>query len=347
LKTIHLINDFNSNFYLDLFSNFKKNDHLVLSSYRVKKHKLNNDYRNLNVIHKYFKNRVLVLSYFFTIIKIYKKKSTIIHTHNSSFEGILALLCKKILGIEFVFTIRNTDISKTIKNKLGVLFFNYILSESKYIVLKTKAYQDFIEEKHQSKIKFIPNGLNQFWIDNFTFEKSKVVNPINIICVADFYYNKNHKNLFTAIESINKTKVVCKLTLVARDQGDCIEEVFKKIKNSEYIHFKGALKKQELLEEYRNADIFCMNSFYETFGLVYLEALSQQLPIIYTLNQGVDGLIPKNYGEGCSTDSLSIEKAILNQINNINNKNYTQVSKEFINSFDWKKIALDYEKLYR
>ena len=92
-------------------------------------------------------------------------------------------------------------------------------------------------------------------------------------------------------------------------------------------------------------DIFCMNSFYETFGLVYLEALSQQLPIIYTLNQGVDGLIPKNYGQGCSTDPLSIEKAILNQISNINNK--TQVSKEFINLFDWKKISIQYEKLYQ
>ena len=32
-----------------------------------------------------------------------------------------------------------------------------------------------------------------------------------------------------------------------------------------------------------------MPSFPETFGLVYVEAMSQGLPIIYTKGQGIDG----------------------------------------------------------
>ena len=33
--------------------------------------------------------------------------------------------------------------------------------------------------------------------------------------------------------------------------------------------------------------IFAMPSFNETFGLVYIEALSQNLPILYTKSEGI------------------------------------------------------------
>lgn len=38
-----------------------------------------------------------------------------------------------------------------------------------------------------------------------------------------------------------------------------------------------------------------MPSHKETFGLVYAEAMSQGLPIIYTKNQGFDGQFPDGY----------------------------------------------------
>ena len=346
MKTVHLINDFNSSFYLDLFSNFNSNNHIVLSSYRVSKHRLNLEYQNINVVHKYIKKRIFVLQYFFVIRRLLKKTHIIIHTHSSSYEGILALMCKFFFGIEYIYTIRNTDVSKTITSKLGRIFFDYLILESKYVVIKSKTYTRFIPEEYKHKIKFIPNGLNQFWINNFIDSKTSNNDVINVLCVADFYCNKNHKNLISAIESINRKEIICRLTLVARDQGDCKQAVLSKITSTNFITLKESLNKQELLKEYRNADIFCMNSMFETFGLVYVEALSQQLPIIYTLQQGVDGVIPAVYGEGCLTDSLSIEKALRNQIAKIHVDVSTPVEKTFIDTYEWKKIAMKYEALY-
>ncbi|MBF1138813.1 MAG: glycosyltransferase, partial [[Eubacterium] sulci] len=37
----------------------------------------------------------------------------------------------------------------------------------------------------------------------------------------------------------------------------------------------------ELIEEYRKADIFALLSKTESFGIVYAEAISQGLPILY------------------------------------------------------------------
>ena len=38
---------------------------------------------------------------------------------------------------------------------------------------------------------------------------------------------------------------------------------------------------------YRENDIYVMPSIIETFGLVYAEAMSQGLPVIYTRGQGL------------------------------------------------------------
>ena len=55
------------------------------------------------------------------------------------------------------------------------------------------------------------------------------------------------------------------------------------------------MHKDELLKEYRLNDIFVMPSKTETFGLVYAEAMSQGMPIIYTKNQGFDGQFCEGY----------------------------------------------------
>ena len=46
---------------------------------------------------------------------------------------------------------------------------------------------------------------------------------------------------------------------------------------------------RELVEELRSGDIFVMPSAPESFGLVYVEALTQGLPIVYTKGEGFDG----------------------------------------------------------
>ena len=51
-----------------------------------------------------------------------------------------------------------------------------------------------------------------------------------------------------------------------------------------------------------------MTSFYETFGLVYAEAMSQGLPIIYTEGQGIDGFYEEG-DVGFPVDPTNVEQA--------------------------------------
>ena len=54
-------------------------------------------------------------------------------------------------------------------------------------------------------------------------------------------------------------------------------------------------------------DLFIMPSLNETFGLVFIEALTQNLPIIYTIHEGVYGYFEDNkYGVAVNPKILTI-----------------------------------------
>jgi glycosyltransferase involved in cell wall biosynthesis len=90
-----------------------------------------------------------------------------------------------------------------------------------------------------------------------------------------------------------------------------------------------------------------MPSINETFGRVYIEAMSQGLPIIYSKNDGIDGFFQDGevgYGvEGSNYDEWNI---VLQKIID----NYDQISKQAIHKsklFTWDKVSSDYLELYK
>lgn len=104
----------------------------------------------------------------------------------------------------------------------------------------------------------------------------------------------------------------------------------------------------KLMKEYSVADIFVMPSFTETFGLVYAEALSQGLPIIYTKNEGFDGFfsngeIGKAVVAGNIGDIVNGIKYIIHNYNTIQ-KRITTIDFE---KFNWDKISRIYLKHYQ
>ncbi len=90
-----------------------------------------------------------------------------------------------------------------------------------------------------------------------------------------------------------------------------------------------------------------MPSIHESFGLVYVEALSQGLPVIYSKDQGFDGQFPD--GEvGYSVDPLNPED-LAEKIKKIKT-NYDSLITTLpnkIDQFSWERISTEYAKVYR
>ena len=89
-----------------------------------------------------------------------------------------------------------------------------------------------------------------------------------------------------------------------------------------------------------------MPSKYETFGLVYIEAMSQGIPVVYSSGQGIDGFF-KDGEVGYSVSANNLEE-YHNKIQLIID-NYDQISlncTEKAKEFSWFDISIIYLKLY-
>ena len=109
--------------------------------------------------------------------------------------------------------------------------------------------------------------------------------------------------------------------------------------------YKGKVyDKEEISKIMKSCAMFAMPSITETFGLVYIESLSQNLPVVYTEGQGIDGLFDNPVGLAVNPYSTaSIAEAIKAIL--ANHDAYSNRVVEF-RDFDWRLIAQKYKGIY-
>ncbi|MEC5271997.1 glycosyltransferase family 4 protein [Caldifermentibacillus hisashii] len=277
-----------------------------------------------------------------------------LHAHSLFSNGYIAMRIKQIYGVPYIVAVRDTDINTFFKymyhlRKVGI----DILKNADHIVFLSKPYRSFLINKYiprkyrdeiLDKSIIIPNGIDEFWFINQGNPKSlSKQNYMKLLYVGAINKRKNITSTLGAIRILQNKGFTVQLTVVGKIEDNLIYNQFKDLP---YVKYISPVENEKLLSIYRENDVFIMPSITETFGLVYAEAMSQGLPVIYTKGQGFDGHFEE--GEvGYSVDCFDVED-IANSIIKIKN-NYEVLSKNsicFFKRFNWDRISNDYLKLY-
>lgn len=278
----------------------------------------------------------------------------LIHAYTLFTDGNAARVLSEKYGIPYVVAVRNTDVNSFFKHMIhlrgrGV---KNMLSASKVFFL-SESYQkavlaEFIPNKYRNsiteKIEIIPNGIDSFWLENLYLEDRHLEKgeTIHFVYAGGIDKNKNITMTQTALSLLRNIGYKTHFTVVGKVKDQRVYDIIQK---DQFTEILPATNKENLIGIYRNADIFVMPSITESFGLVYAEAMTQGLPVIYTQGQGFDGQFPNGY-IGYSTKPIAqdIADALENAINN-----YPILSSNCIHScsnFDWNIIAKRYIDIY-
>ena len=279
---------------------------------------------------------------------------SIVHAHSLFSNGYIAMRLKQKYGVPYIVTVRNTDVNTFFKymihlRRLGV----QILENAGRIIFLSKSYRDNVIEKYvplnlqeeiYNKSSIIPNGIDDFWFRNKgSVRNISNKNNLRLLHVGVVNKNKNIITTIKAIEILKQEGCNVEFSIVGRIED---ESIYNQIKDLSYINYVSTKSKEELLQIYRTNEICVMPSIYESFGLVYAEALSQGLPVIYTRGQGFDGQFEDGeVGYSVLHDSpkeicIAIEK-IINQYSNISGR-CLKSSERFV----WDKIVNEYWNIY-
>ena len=283
------------------------------------------------------------------------KDFTAIHAYTLFTDGNCARKLSKQTGIPYVVTVRNTDVNVFLRlmphlRGRGV----QIMRDASFVCFLSKEYQRHVFEKYipaayqeeiLEKTRVIPNGIDAFWLQNPPESDKKMdKKAIKLIYAGGIDRNKNILTTQKAMELLRKWGYPCTLTVVGSVRD---KKVFRTIQKDASTTCLPAMKKEELIHLYRQSDIFVMPSYTESFGLVYAEAMSQGLPVIYSRGQGFDC----QFQEGTVGYHVSAEDPgdVADGIRRVIDS-YEDIQKNVICSaevFDWTKIAKEYDGIYQ
>lgn len=337
--------------YCPLQKKFKKNlavkthGSIILSSPRV-----------LNRLIRYFPLLKVFYSFIFFLWIIHKNKvkPSFIIAHNLWSDGLIAWFYYKLTGTPFTVALRNTDINHFIPKLPHYRWLiRKVVSSSEQVVFINQVYARRLKVEYISicreisEYSVIYNGIDEEWFkfNNFSDCKDR---KEKVCYVGSFLKNKNLKNSVLALKKLRSNGI--KVTYVAI--GGSIEDFLKVTGLSsipDWIEIVPRTNNLAIIcDKLRESRVFLMPSFKETFGLVYIEALSQGCCIVHTRKEGIEGVFDEPFIKSvdpCSVDEIAskIELLLASYPKGVSGKDVDRL----IEMFSWGKIADQYLEIIK
>lgn len=290
---------------------------------------------------------------------LYDEDFDIIHTHvptpwSSDWSNIITRIKDKPLVVTYHNDIIGNGLADYIAKIYNSTTLKLLLNKADKIII---TQDDYINSPHlqnyKEKIVTIPNG-----VDTSIFkptDNTRKNNQIFFLSVLDKFHK--YKGLDYLLESLVGVKdSIPEVKLIVGGKGELLEFYEAKCEElglKDNVEFKGFLTDEEVVSYYQESELFVLpsiSSLQEGFGIVVLEALSCETPVISTTIVGVSddvtatesGIIiePKN--------TKMLEESIIkilsdkNLIKDMGKRGRALVKQKY----EWKKISESIHELY-
>jgi glycosyltransferase involved in cell wall biosynthesis len=281
--------------------------------------------KKIDIITKYL---FWVLKAFLFLLQGYKYHT--VHVHYVFPSGIIGILFKKLCRCKLVVTAHGGDINKMAKkNERIKKWTKYILNSADHVIAVGKGLYDEIHGHYNvdiNKLSLLSMGVNReiFRPSNEKLELRKRFNlPKNnkvILFVGNLIPDKGIMELVEAFSEIKKQFPGASLHLIGPSKSQTfLDKVYSKIKDKEIedVHFQGSMSQKEIANWMNVADVFVLPSHKEGFGLVALEAMACETPVVGTETGGLSYLL----SDGCGIlvrpgDTNALSEGIFEVISN-------------------------------
>ena len=258
--------------------------------------------------------------------KLYKEvvkkegKVDVIHAQSSLWGGISAAYVAKKYNIPLVITEHSSvKRGQYVRESYYKRIVNSYKSSDAIIAVGNGLKKEIEELTNRKDIKVIGNlvDLSLFNIRNIKRENDEFI----FFSVA---FLEGEKGLDTLIKAFSMRFKNEKVRLVIGGDGSqrqWLEGIAKSEGIENQVTFTGALSREEVAEWMNKCDAFVLPSRYETFGVVYIEALASGKPVIGTFNGGAEDIVTKDVGILVNIDNIKELSDAMDYIRK-NNKEY-------------------------
>ena len=281
------------------------------------------------------------------------KRVSLVHAHTLFTDGSIAYsLCRKY-GAAYVVTLRYSDMEAIWRYEphLRPMARRILRHAAKVVFLSGKARDkvlgSWLSEKDRAliapKAVVIPNGIRPDWLD--ARARDALHDPVRVGFAGRLNKRKRPLDALAAVHKAcesGETEFVMK----ACGSGELKDELVAAMHEGD-SYAGQAQGMDEMKRFYADCDVLLVPSSAETFGMVYLEAMSQGVPVLYTRGQGFDGQFPEGEaGFSVVCGDIGQQAQALREII----RDYPARSARCIElaaSYEWSRIAKRWAELYQ
>ncbi|RUO49322.1 glycosyltransferase family 4 protein [Pseudidiomarina donghaiensis] len=282
-------------------------------------------------------------------MKAKKVSPSFLIAHNLWSDGMIAWLTYKLKGINYTVAVRNADINTFIPRlRIYHWLIRQVLNNASTVVFVNKAYQLRLSNQYPKlslsirNSKTIYNGIDNFWYLARS-KKSSGERTRSVCYVGDFTENKNLKASFRAVEILNEEGRKVEYRLI----GGTVDEFLSVVGIDRVPNWVSITPRtsdlQVISKLLQSSRVFLMPSYRETFGLAYIEALSQGCAVVHSKNEGIDGIFDEDFVRAVDPFSVSEIKNVLSLLlDRYPCGTPREVVEQMIEQFKWKNIGQEY-----
>lgn len=235
---------------------FKNIQHCYVEKFQIK---------GLNLVERFF-------VFLWLRLKGYKR----FYVHYSYFSAILAGLITRIFGGKsFVWNCEHKKLYRggTLPFKVAIKLIHKIVTCTK---LMAGYYHEFFKIS-KKRLEVMHNWVDVRKVRDFE-KKDMGWGKNTILFVHWLSPRKGSEYLPGIIEHVFKEKSDCNFIIVG--EGPDEKKLRDQFKNEDRVKLTGAVPNREIINYYKNADVFIMPSREEEFGRVLIEAMASGTPIV-------------------------------------------------------------------
>jgi glycosyltransferase involved in cell wall biosynthesis len=165
-------------------------------------------------------------------------------------------------------------------------------------VITTSDYcRDAIERHYgvpRGRVRLVPEGLDLGRWERIARDVPRTSDGATILCVARQYPRKHVADLLRAMPLVRRVVPNARALIVGDGpEHASLVRLHAELGLGDAARLVGAVPDDEALARmYRQADVFCLPSVQEGFGIVFLEAMASGLPIVATSAAAIPEVVP-------------------------------------------------------
>ena len=286
---------------------------------------------------------------------INKESVDIIHAHCCVWAGYAAMKLSEKTKIPYVVT-EHATLFQLHKNEISVTN-NAVIAEvfqkAAKVICVSRAFAKLLDD-YTSNIEVIGNVVDceQFQVKETNKEAVRLLTVCYMEEEAQLY-KKGMDILIKAWAKVSAKYPQAKL--IIGGGGKSLEKVVewtREYQVTENVEFLGALTRQQVVEQMQMCDCFVLPSRYETFGVVYIEAMACGKPVIAVANGGPDDFVHEFNGILIQPEQEEeLVQALDKMITAIEKKDATyqpeRIAAYVEEKFSYRAIAEQLEKVYQ